>query len=136
MCNCKKLKKTVFDLDSNWIDQAIAYQGRDVFPEFFAEFEAEEFEPALSYSEFYYCCKTCSQAWYLECASDEVTFPLFGIKLQGIEQRLSKDEVDSQKQFIILLAHNGFGSGKCRQSGCNNYKLNGKELCHHHLAIL
>lgn len=136
MCNCKKLREIVLDLDSNWIDQSVAFQGREVFSSFFTTINAEEFVPELSYSVFYYCCKCCGQAWYLECAPDEMTFPLFGIKLQSTEQRLSKDEIDAKKKFITLLVHNGFDSEKCRCAGCNTYRLNGKELCYDHLSII
>lgn len=114
----------------------ISCQGREVFSDFFEAIEAEKFQPVLSYSEFYYCCKICGQAWYFEGAPDEMTSPLFGIKLQSIEWRLSKDGIDSKKQLMTLLAHNGFGSEKCRHTGCDNYKLNGKELCHNHLSIV
>lgn len=114
MCNCRKLKEVVVDLDSSWISQAIPYQGKEAFSSYFEEIEAEEFEPELSYSEFYYTCIACGQAWYFECAPDESTFPLFGIKLECVEQKLSKYEVEAKKDFIIILAHNGFESSKCQ----------------------
>jgi hypothetical protein len=135
MCNCNKLNEVVVDLDSSWISQSIPYQGKEAFSSYFEEIEAEEFEPDLNYSEFYYACIDCGQAWYLECAPVEPTFPLFGIKLKNIGQILSKEEIESQKNFIIILAHNGFEPSKCRTANCNNFKLKGKELCHMHLSI-
>lgn len=135
MCNCSELKEVVVDLDSNWISQSIPYQGKEAFSSYFEEIEAEEFEPDLDYSEFYYVCKDCGQAWYFECAPDESTFPLFGIKLESVGQKLSKEEIESNKDFITILAHNGFESSKCRTANCNNFKLKGKELCHKHLSI-
>lgn len=135
MCNCSKLREIIADLDSSWINQATPFQGREMFTGFFEEIEVEELEPELNYSEFYYYCKGCGQAWYFECTPEETTSPLFGIKLQNTEHRLSQDEIDSQKEFITILAHNGFGSAKCRNAGCDNYKLNGKELCQKHLSM-
>lgn len=136
MCNCGKLREIVLDLDSNWVGQAVTCQGREVFSGFFEGIESESFEPSLGCSELYYCCQSCGQSWYIECAPDEMTFPLFGIKLQSNEHRLSENEIFAKKKFITILAHNGFDSEKCRHLGCDNYKLNGKQLCHNHLSIV
>lgn len=136
MCNCNDLSEIVFDLDSSQHTELKKGLGRHAFPSFFAEFEVEEFEPALSYSELYYCCKCCGQPWYIECAPEELTFALFGIKLQDNDQRLTTNTINSKKQFITLLAHNGFGAEKCRHQTCDNHSLNGKELCHNHLSLI
>jgi hypothetical protein len=135
MCNCLELKEFVVDLDSSWIDRTIPYQGRNIFPEFFEEIEGEEFEPELDYSENYYNCQECKQSWYFECTPDESTFPLFGIELSNPEQRLSQEEITSSKEFLAVLAHNGFEATKCRYAGCQNFKLKGKELCQKHLTV-
>ncbi|MEC7119750.1 MAG: hypothetical protein VXW65_07595 [Pseudomonadota bacterium] len=135
MCNCSALKEIVVDLDSSWISQAIPYEGKEAFAPYFEEIEAEEFEPELSYSEDYYTCKDCGQAWYFECAPTEGTFPLLGIKLKDEQHRLCSEEIEAHKDFITILAHNGFESSKCRTVNCNNFKLKGKQLCHRHLSL-
>lgn len=136
MCNCSELKEFVVNLDSNWLNQAIPYQGKQIFSEYFAEIEAEDFQPDLDYSESYYTCFDCGQAWYLECEPQENTWPLFGIKLSNIEPRLSQNDIESYKKFAVILAHNGFEDTKCRQAGCENFKLKGRELCHQHFSLL
>ena len=136
MCNCKQLAETVVDLNAGLMGQALPSCGQDLFPCYFGEIESEDFEPQLNYGDLYYCCKECGQAWYFECAPDEITSPVFAIKRYSVEQRLSKDEVNAKKEFITLLAHNGFSDKKCSHIECDNYQLNGKKMCHKHLSIL
>lgn len=50
------------------------------FPHYIIE-EApcEETRPKFNYSEFYYVCSECEQAWYFECYPDTPTAPVLGL---------------------------------------------------------
>jgi len=135
MCNCLQLPESIADISSSWVNSAIEFKGSEIFHIFFQEMESEEFQPDLDYSEVNYKCLECGQYWYIECSPEENPSPLFAIKRSGSNKELSKDEIESSKEYITILAHNGFESTACSMAGCNNYKLKGKALCQKHLTV-
>lgn len=96
---------------------------------------SDKIAPELDYSNNYYQCLECGQRWYFHCSPEETTWPFFGIKLPDSIDKLSEEEIESNREFITILAHNGFEPTKCRHKGCNNFKLKGKEVCHKHLTL-
>lgn len=130
MCNCKQLPDYVYNI---WREQIIELQGIKLFPEYFSGLEAEEFEPELSFEHQYFKCKECGQEWYIFLDCDEIIE--FAIKVESIQENLSQHEIRAVKEFLTILAHNGFEPEKCRVSGCNNLKLKGKEFCHKRIGL-
>lgn len=94
----------------------------------------EVVQPQFDYSELYYVCSECQQAWYFECYPETPSFPIFGIKLANIKQILSQNKINSIKQFLVILAHEGFSEKKCIHRGCMNYSLNGTKVCLNHFG--
>lgn len=135
MCNCVDLPKAIIDISSSWINKTISLQGQELFAHYFQEMQAELFEPELDYSIYSYQCLECGQYWYIECSPDEGLSPLFAMKYERVKGQPNTDDVWSTKEFLTVLAHNGFENSKCRTIGCENYKLKGRELCHHHLTL-
>lgn len=106
------------------------------FPYYFIEDSpCEKSYPQFSYGEFYYGCNECGQAWYFECTPEEYTSPIFGIKLANINTKIRDNEINAIKQFLIVLAHEGFSKNKCRHMFCSSYALNGLEVCLNHLGF-
>ncbi|WP_144395651.1 hypothetical protein [Pleionea sediminis] len=135
MCNCKELPSSVVNISMSYAFRGIELQGVKLFPEYFNGLDSERFEPELSYEFEHYRCKDCGQYWYIFLDSDENPSPWFCVKYRDRGYEPSKGEIDAEKQFLTILAHNGFGSGNCRASKCSNLKLKGKELCHLHLSL-
>ena len=135
MCNCSKLPESIVDIYSSWVERAIELQGEKIFSHYFQEMESEHFEPELNYSEVYYKCLECGQHWYIECSPEEYPSPLFALKCKDSASKPTKDDIESQKEFLTILAHNGFENTICSMAGCNNYKLKGKALCQKHITV-
>lgn len=135
MCNCSELPKSVIEISLSWSFRSIKMAGVELFPQYFSGLETEEFEPELNYETTYYRCKECGQRWYIYLDSDESPSPWLAIKHDDLEIPLTDEEIEAEKQFLTILAHNGFESGLCRKSGCKNLKLKGKELCNIHLTL-
>ena len=135
MCNCSDLPKSVVEISLSWSFRSIEMAGVDLFPQYFSGLEAEEFEPELSHETSYYRCKECRQGWYIYLDSDETPSPWLAIKHNDFGQPLTDHEIEAEKQFLTILAHNGFEPTQCRESCCGNFKLRGKELCHMHLSL-
>ena len=135
MCNCLELPRAIINIGSSWISKDIGLQGQEQFSNYFQEMQAELFEPELDYSTYHYQCLECGQHWYIECSPDEGLSPLFALKYEGVNHQPNADDVWSNKEFLTVLAHDGFENTKCRTVGCENYKLKGRELCHRHLTL-
>ncbi len=135
MCNCAELNTVFLDLDSNWVQQAIPYQGKSLFSQYFLEWDSDQVAPELDYSKHNYQCLECDQYWYFECSPEQSTWPLFGIKRSDKDQKLSEEDIKANQEFVTILAHNGFEPTLCRAKGCHNFKLKGKELCHKHITL-
>ncbi|MDA4943591.1 hypothetical protein PGJ89_17050, partial [Acinetobacter baumannii] len=58
----------------------------------------------------------------------------FGIKLSEVKQTLSQNQINSIKQFLVVLAHKGFSENKCFYKGCTDYSLNGINVCLNHFG--
>lgn len=111
------------------------YDMKDRFPYCIIEdAPCEKVQPKFNYGEFYYVCTECQQPWYFECYPDTPTSPLFGIKLPDIKQTLSQNKINSIKQFLVVLAHEGFSASKCIHKGCTDYSLNGVQVCLQHFG--
>ena len=135
MCNCSDLPKAVIEVSLSWAFRSVKMEGVENFPQYFSGLESEEFEPELNYDTSYYHCKVCRQRWYIYLDSDESPSPWLVIKHDNVDLPLSEKEIEAEKQFLTILAHNGFSSAQCRISECGNLKLKGKELCHIHLTL-
>jgi len=135
MCNCEELPKSVVDVSLSWSFRSIEMQGVNQFTQYFSGLEAEDFEPELSHEVEYYRCKGCGQAWYIYLDGDESPSPWLAIKVAEVSTSLCETDIRAEKEFLTILAHNGFESDNCRVSGCKNLKLKGKELCNVHLSL-
>lgn len=135
MCNCSELPKSVIEISLSWSFRSIKMDGVELFPQYFSGLEADDFEPELNYETSYYYCKKCRQRWYIYLDSDESPSPWLAIKHDALENPLTDQEIEAEKQFLTILAHNGFAAELCRTSGCKNLKLKGKELCNIHLTL-
>lgn len=111
------------------------YDTKRRFPHYFIEdTPCEEAKPKFDYGNFYYVCAECQQAWYFECYPSESTYPIFGIKISDINQVLSQNKINSIKQYLVVLAHEGFSESKCIHKECMNYSLNGIKVCLNHFG--
>ena len=99
------------------------------------EIESDSWDPELEFKECNVKCLECGQYWYFECAPEESTFPLFGMKYRDHGYEPSAEEVESKKEQLSLLMHGGTSSSGCRIKGCTNRKLNGRELCVKHISF-
>ncbi|MBC7532072.1 MAG: hypothetical protein H7318_10870 [Oligoflexus sp.] len=79
-------------------------------------------------------CKKCEQHWYLELAPEETISEDFAVKLHP-EQNWQQFDPVPIKQFLTLLAHNGFGQKKCAWVGCDNYALGSTSICLQHYGV-
>ncbi len=122
-------------IDSSWVRENTQYPGVNKFPQYFNTIDGEFFEPEFDYCIENYLCKSCGQAWYFEFDGSDCPDPIFGIKLTDIKVKLSRDDIYSYKEFITILAYDGFESTKCRYKNCGNYKLKGKEICQVHHTL-
>lgn len=136
MCECRSVGNFFACVD-NFSDIINASNTmKDKFSSYFIEkFPCEETLPRFNYGDVYYVCDECGQAWYFECAPVECTYPVFGIKLPNINTKIRDNEINAIKQFLIVLAHEGFSKNKCRHMFCSNYALNGLEVCLNHLGF-
>mgnify|MGYP003338773799 FL=1 len=57
---------------------------------------------------------------------------MLGIKLKAQEHSLSKAEVKAIKQFLIILAHEGFSAEECVHYECSNLALKNIKICVSH----
>lgn len=140
MCNCMNLKDVFINLSPSLSTPKFNYQGVEKFSEYFQNIPGEyfhaidddDFEPEFDHSIKNYTCKFCGQAWYFEFESGEYPSPEFGMKLRDANEKLNLDDVYASKQFLTILAHDGFEPSRCRSQKCCNLKLKGKEVCHIH----
>ncbi|PPC53385.1 hypothetical protein AbaMCR8683_15365, partial [Acinetobacter baumannii] len=51
-----------------------------------------------------------------------------------VNQTLSQNRINSIKQFLVVLAHQGFSENKCIHKGCIDYSLNGINICLNHFG--
>lgn len=136
MCECKNVGDFFACADGFSDIIKINNVMKDKFPGYFLEASpCENSFPKFSYSESYYVCSECDQVWYFECVPDEYTYPVFGIKLLDVDTKIKDNEINAIKQFLIVLAHEGFSQNKCRHMLCSNYSLNGLSVCLNHLGF-
>jgi len=133
MCNCSDLPEIVGDPLYNNI--AITFVGISANPEYFQEAESDSWEPELEFGECNVRCKECGQYWYFECAPEESTFPLFGLKYRDHGYEPFQSEIEEKKEWLSILAHGGTQESECRIKGCKNLKLLGRELCVKHITF-
>ncbi len=108
---------------------------KNKFPNYLMEDSpCDQAQITFEYGEFYYTCSECQQSWYFECYPSTPTYPIFGIKTENEDVRLSPNKINSTKQFLTILAHEGFSENKCLHQGCNNYALKGIQICIHHFS--
>lgn len=110
----------------------------DKYPEHFStemlELTEEDFQAG---NEGYYRCSQCLHWWYMEFASEEVRWPIFGVK-SSEEERLEvvllgrKDQVveSARAQALELLL--GQSGSSCAMVGCKRHALNRVALCSEH----
>ncbi|AJZ88485.1 hypothetical protein VW41_05210 [Klebsiella michiganensis] len=132
MCNCQALPAYVADI--SYGQNRFQFIGEHLHADYFMPPDSEHFSPALDYSQNQYLCLECGQQWYFECAPEQTSFPLFALKLIS-DAEPGVTEINAAKQFLAILAHDGFASEKCRMKGCENFKLKGREMCHLHLRF-
>jgi hypothetical protein len=133
MCNCKELPSYI--ADPNYYDRKFQYQGTEDNSEYFQEVESEDWQPEMDFGNPIVQCIDCGQYWYFEYAPEESAFPLFGMKRSNVTDFPSETLIEEAKGKLSLLAHGGTSAEKCRIKGCENYKLNGRELCVHHISF-
>ena len=135
MCECQSVDN-FFICPTSFSDVfSHNYNMKYKFPHYFIEDPpCEEAKPEFDYGEFYYVCSECQQAWYFECYPETPTGPIFGIKIPDMSQVLSQNRINSIKQFLVILAHEGFSENKCIHNGCMDYSLNGIKVCLNHFG--
>lgn len=133
MCNCRELPTCVAEIE--YREQGFQFLGVLIHYQYFETPDSEHFEPQLDYSQSMYLCTECGQTWYIECAPEQASYPEFALKVNGTALLPSESELQAAKQYLCILAHNGFGPEKCRMARCQNHKLLGRELCHVHIPF-
>jgi len=135
MCECQNVGEFFVCPDSFSNIFSNNYEMKNRFSHYIVEeTPCEETHPKFDYNTFYYVCSECEQAWYFECYPDTPTAPILGIKLSDVNQTLSQNRINSIKQFLVVLAHEGFSENKCIHKGCMDYSLNGINLCLNHFG--
>lgn len=133
MCECQFVADFFVFTDSFTEIFSPESNGQQSYPRFFLEdYPCENVNPNFDYDINYYTCSECLQDWYFECTPVENTYPNFGIKIQDIGLQLSENKINSIKQFLIVLAHEGFSKSKCAYSECVNYALQDRKICVNH----
>lgn len=133
MCNCNKLPRYVADIEL-WTNP-FQFSGKLFNHLYFETPDSEYLEPRVEFQIFMYRCTQCGQYWYVEGTPEENSSAEFALKVAQLTKLPSNDEVKAAKEYLCILAHGGFDSGKCRVAGCQNYKLIGRELCHLHIPF-
>lgn len=135
MCTCKKIDNFfVCPSDHTNIFSHLSDR-KNHYPNYIIEDSpCEETYPEFDYSKFYYKCLQCSQKWYFECYPSTPTAPIFGIKVSDLNKQLSQNYINCIKQFLVVLAHDGFSENKCIHKGCYNYSLNRIKVCLNHFG--
>ncbi|OUY08581.1 hypothetical protein [Acinetobacter populi] len=131
MCQCQDVEDSFACMDS-----FINFFSNNVFQEKFPKYllldsPIDDVKPKLSYSNHYYICQECKQNWYLECSPTEETYPVFGIKTI---YALTENEINAAKQFLVILAHDGFSPDPCAYHGCLNFALKNIKICVKHYS--
>jgi hypothetical protein len=103
-------------------------------PRYLEQLNATTLAPPLSFSTPLYCCTDCNQAWYIECAPEEVPEPMFAMKLESTAAP-NEDDVRAAKEFLSVIAHGGFEVARCTAAQCPNRRLKGRLFCHLHTAF-
>ncbi|AYM76636.1 hypothetical protein D9M09_13145 [Janthinobacterium agaricidamnosum] len=131
MCNCKELPPAIADLDNG--RRHFDYQGAQAFAAYFQQFDAEDLSPALDHEISNYACKICLQKWYVECAPEQTSWPVFAMKDMTGKLTAHSAGVAAQKAFLEVLAHGGFSEERCLFKHCSGLTLNGRFVCYAHL---
>lgn len=131
MCRCKELPLAVADLGDR--KKRFDYQGAQAFAAYFQELDTEDFSPALDHERSHYVCNICSQKWYVECAPEQTSWPLFAMKEVTDTLTWKSTSVAAQKAFLEVLAHGGFSGEPCLFRNCTGLALNGRFVCYAHL---
>ena len=133
MCECRKIKSFFACPDDFNNLFSFNFDVVENFPKYFREdAPTDEVIPKFDYSITSYRCLECQQWWYFECSPTESPYPMLGIKLKAQEHSLSKAEVKAIKQFLIILAHEGFSAEECVHYGCSNLALKNIKICVNH----
>lgn len=132
ICQCSQTPRFVAAPDYCGA-HALRLPGTEEFPQFFSETDFEFVVPALDYANpsSVYQCSACGQYWHIEVTPEEYPSPVFALKLASCITPTAQ-EIEAGKQFLNILAHGGFDSSPCYQSGCQNFSLKGRALCHLH----
>lgn len=133
MCQCSQFHEAVVDLTYRE-NRNFKFLGAEIFSDYFRIPDESTFTPQLDYAVNLYRCETCGQKWYAEPTPEEYPSIEFGMKYFS-DIPPTKMEIDSKKQFLVILAHKGFSENLCRCSNCKNFKLKGRELCHLHITV-
>lgn len=133
MCNCKNLPPYI--ADTTYFDKHFQYEGFDKNKIYFQEIESESWYPEMEFDNPIIQCQECGQFWYFEYAPEEMVFPLFGLKIVRSVDAPNEQKVRDAKQQLLLLAHGGIFTERCRVKLCNNFKLKGRELCAKHIPF-
>jgi hypothetical protein len=133
MCNCASVPVAI--ADPVCYQPGCPPQGLAEFAAYFQELDTDDMLPTLRYEVSNYRCGICSQRWYLECAPEESTFPLFALKDETGTLTERSAAVRSHKDFLEVLAHRGFGTERCIIDGCTGFALNGRALCNVHFPV-
>lgn len=132
MCNCALLPNAVAELE--YWERRFHFEGAFEFGRHFELPEHEAFEPPLSHAETFYRCRECGQAWYVESVPEQMPSPSFALKIVS-DKKPERDELQSAKEYLCVLAHGGFAEEKCRRVDCPNHSLKGRALCHVHISF-
>ncbi|MGK5073174.1 hypothetical protein [Janthinobacterium sp. ZB1P44] len=131
MCNCKKLPSAIADID--YWKTPFDYKGAKEFSAYFQRLDSDDLSPALDYEISNYECRICSQKWYVECAPEQTTWPLFAMKEVAGKLTGKSPGVAAQKALLEVLAHGGFSEEWCLFKNCTGLALNGRFVCYAHL---
>lgn len=135
MCECQSIDQFFVCTDKFSDIFSHAYNIKNNFTNYILEeTPCDEAHPEFKYSESYYICTECQQAWHFECTPNMPTSPIFGIKIPDLNHRLNQNKINSVKQFLIVLTHKGVSADKCTYANCTNYSLNGIKICLNHFG--
>lgn len=107
------------------------YLGSAVFSRFFQTPYLDTLKPTVVFGGMTARCGSCAQAWYVELEPEQTPTVAFALKLDDLN-RPRDVEVRSAQSCLVVLAHNGFSTDRCRQQQCDNFALRGRALCHLH----
>ncbi|MFZ6758288.1 hypothetical protein ACO0K9_13845 [Undibacterium sp. Ji50W] len=81
-----------------------------------------------------FVCKECGTDWYLEWASEQTSWPIFGVKTKTAYATNDNDVGQAQRELLTLLL-GGESKANCLVAGCAKRALQNIYLCADHYGF-